>query len=536
MQIENVMSALAALGRNCLIEISFPSSFGNDRRQYGVELGSGNDYLMSGGMNWQSGHVGELDPEAAAYLGRLHGILLASFNREELRQLCFKLGIDFDDLEGTTRTAKARELLLYFWRQGRLPDLAAAVKNERPQVDWPPVPAELRGRPTGLTGLALLDRLHPIERLAEMPEHEIPEPGPIPPGSRIILSSNPYFTGRQAALRRLVRSLKAHGGTIVVSGLGGVGKTQLAAEFALRYGRYFAGGVLWLSFAEPTTIPTEMIACGMRMRLHEYFAEMSPDRQLELVLAQMEGPIPRLIIFDNCDGRDAPELLDKWRPKSGEGRLLVTSRRSAWETVQHLDSLRLRELSPTQSVDLLNKHLPGIEPGIAGEIAEELGRLPLALYLAGCHLNRYRRVTPERYLASLRQPDLLQHPSMRGHGLSARPTGRELNVGRTFALSYERLDSTDQVDVMAMALLARAASFPSGEPVSLELLLEKLPDRPDLRWDNAPGLLVEDALYRLDDLGMIELATDDKGILRSVTVHRLLSLFIQSMLDEKETK
>lgn len=487
-------------------------------------------------MNWQSGHVDELDPKAAAYLGQLHGILLASFNREELRQMCFKLGIEFDDLEGTTRTAKARELLLYFWRQGRLPDLATAVKNERPQVDWPPMPAQLKGRPAGLTGLALLDSFPPIKRLAEMPEHDIPEPGPVPPGSRITLSPNPYFTGRQAALRRLARSLKAPGGAIVVSGLGGVGKTQLAVEFALRYGWYFAGGVFWLSFAEPTTIPTEMIACGMRMGLHKNFAEMSPDRQLELVLAEMERPIPRLIIFDNCDGHEAPELLDRWRPKSGEARLLVTSRRSAWEAVRRLDSLRLRELSPNQSVDLLDRHLPGMEPGIAGEIAEELGRLPLALYLAGCHLNRYRRVTPERYLASLRQPDLLQHPSMRGHGLSARPTGRELNVGRSFTLSYERLDSSNQVDVMAMALLARAAFFPPGEPISLELLLATLPDRPDLHGDEATDLLVDDALYRLDDLGMIELTVHDGGNIRSVTVHRLLSLFVQGVLDEEEAR
>jgi hypothetical protein len=491
---------------------------------------------MSGGMNWQSGNVGELDPESAAYLGRLHGILLASFNREELRQMCFKLGIEFDDLEGTTRTAKARELLLYFWRQGRLPNLATAVKNERPQVDWPPVPELIKGKPAGLTGLDLLDSLPPITRLAEMPEHEIPESGPLPPGSRVTLSPNPYFTGRQAALRRLVRALKAPGGTIVVSGLGGVGKTQLAAEFAHRYGRYFAGGVFWLSFVEPTSIPAEMVACGMRMRLHENFAEMSPDRQLELVLAEMEGPIPRLIIFDNCDGHEAPDLLDRWRPKSGQARLLVTSRRSAWEAVQHLDNLRLRELSPTQSVDLLTRHRPGIGPGIAGEIAEELGRLPLALYLAGCHLNRYRRVTPERYLASLRQPDLLQHPSMLGHGLSARPTGRELNVGRSFTLSYERLDSSNQVDVMAMALMARAAFFPPGEPVSLELLLATLPDRPDMHGDEATDLLVDDALYRLDDLGMIELTAHDEGNNRSVTVHRLLSLFVRGVLDEEEAR
>ncbi|MCI0575837.1 MAG: ATP-binding protein [Chloroflexi bacterium] len=84
-------------------------------------------------------------------------------------------------------------------------------------------------------------------RLAELPEDEIPEPASLPPGSRILLAANPNFVGRREALQELARLLKggrtaAIGQVATVSGLGGVGKTQLAAEFVHRYGRYFAGG------------------------------------------------------------------------------------------------------------------------------------------------------------------------------------------------------------------------------------------------------------------------------------------------------
>jgi formylglycine-generating enzyme required for sulfatase activity len=56
-----------------------------------------------------------------------------TFNWEELETLCFQLYVQFDDLVGRTREAKARELIAYMQRVGRLPDLMAALARERPQ-------------------------------------------------------------------------------------------------------------------------------------------------------------------------------------------------------------------------------------------------------------------------------------------------------------------------------------------------------------------------------------------------------------------
>ncbi len=50
--------------------------------------------------------------------------------------------------------------------------------------------------------------------------------------------------------------------TAAATGLGGIGKAQLASEFVHRYGRYFEGGVFWLSFGAPDSIPAEIAACG----------------------------------------------------------------------------------------------------------------------------------------------------------------------------------------------------------------------------------------------------------------------------------
>lgn len=56
-----------------------------------------------------------------------------AFDWEELESLCFQLYIQFDDIAGQTREAKARELISYMQRVGRLPDLVAALARERPE-------------------------------------------------------------------------------------------------------------------------------------------------------------------------------------------------------------------------------------------------------------------------------------------------------------------------------------------------------------------------------------------------------------------
>ena len=110
-----------------------------------------------------------------------------------------------------------------------------------------------------------------LAQLAEMPTDRVPDPGPLPPNSRMPYSVNPKFTGREADFKKLAETLKGAGHSIVVNqaitGLGGVGKTQLAAEFGHRYGRYFQGGVFWLSFADGAAVPAEIAACGRRMNL-----------------------------------------------------------------------------------------------------------------------------------------------------------------------------------------------------------------------------------------------------------------------------
>lgn len=372
--------------------------------------------------------------------------------------------------------------------------------------------------PTVADGVLPAVLASPPAQIPDLPEDEIPEPGPLPPGSHIPLSRNPLFIGRGDDLRALARSLKA-AGIAAATGLGGIGKTQLASEFVHRYGRFFAGGVFWMSFAEESAVTAEVVSSGRSLGLHPDYDNLPREQQLRLVKEVWHSPLPRLLVFDNCED---PALLDRWRPRHGGSRILVTSRRSQWDEALGIQTLALEILKRSESLKLLlgfRKDLAAETP-VLNEIAEELGDLPLALHLAGSFLARYRHAPfgqPAAYLNELRRGPLLNHASLQGKGSEISPTGHERHVSRTFELGYERLNPEDPVDALALELLARAACFAPGEPIPRLLLC-----RTTGRCADDPGLVLEfeEALYRVVSLGLLQ--TGSEG---TVVMHRLVSVF-----------
>jgi tetratricopeptide (TPR) repeat protein len=261
------------------------------------------------------------------------------------------------------------------------------------------------------------------------------------------------------------------------------------------------------------------------LELHSDFEKLSLPDQVRLVRAAWAKPTPRLLVFDNCEDL---ALLTRWRPSSGGCRVLVTSRQGRWEAALGVQALALDVLYREESVDLLRKHRPNLTRDQANAIAAELGDLPLALHLAGSYLETYRDDPllgdPVDFLAELRDAGLLDHPALRGVDVDFSPTAHALHVGRTFALSYERLDARDPTDALALALLGRAAYFAPGEAIPRDLLLTTL----DLEGgDRDEARRAARGLRRLVGLGL--LAQEEGGAL---TLHRLLAAFGQGLADE----
>jgi tetratricopeptide (TPR) repeat protein len=364
-------------------------------------------------------------------------------------------------------------------------------------------------------------------QLEAIPLEEVPNRSELPSGSVMPLRPNRYFVGREEQLKMIASNLKAGGAASISemtvaasSGLGGIGKTQLASEFVHRYGRYFHG-VYWVSFANPDGIHAEIASCGGTggMNLRPDFHTFPLEERVRAVLAEWQGELPRLLVFDNCEHEG---LLDRWLPPTGGCRVLVTSRRGHWDPSLGVIVLPLDVFSRQESVALLREHRPDL-PADSPEldaIAEELGDLPLALDLAGRYLKRYRReVTPAAYLLEIRRPELLEHPSLRrARGVSS--TKHDMDVWRTFALSYWQLNADDETDRTVLSLLARATRLAPGEPITGDLLEETL-EPPNCDDDlPEPTTKVRDALDKLTDLGLLEESGEE-----TLRMHRLVAAF-----------
>jgi tetratricopeptide (TPR) repeat protein len=389
--------------------------------------------------------------------------------------------------------------------------LTAAVGGRGKPKERPIFPGKLRARFPG--------------DLGAVPENDIPDPSPLPEGSRMPLSLNPLFVGRREDLKELACQLKAgetsaigQVDTAAATGLGGIGKTQLACEFVHRYGRFFEGGVFWMSFADPAAVPAEVAACGVTQDLHPDYQSLPLEQRVRLVEESWQSASPRLLVFDNCEDE---ALILRWRPHHGGARVLVTSRRAGWDPGLGVKAVPLRVLPRPASIELLRRFRPDVpkDHPILDALADELGDLPLALHLAGSFLQKYEHSPfghPASYLEALRQEGLLRHPSLQGRASPHLPTGHEAHVGRTFALSFERLDPEEATDALAISLLSRAAYFAPGEAIPRELLLKTV----ELGSGAEASMQAEDALRRLLDLGLF-----DAGEEGAVVLHRLIVKF-----------
>jgi|GEM_PF-479186 ATP-dependent transcriptional regulator len=364
------------------------------------------------------------------------------------------------------------------------------------------------------------------------------------------LRHNSLFVGRDAMLQELAQRLKPVGAKAAIStGIGGVGKTTLAAEFAHRYGAFFAGGVFWISCADPGTIETQVANYGGPGGLEVWH----PDEKLSLkervarVKRQWESELPRLLIFDNCDDwadakgdLSAEQILQEWLPPSGGCRVLVTSRRQEWDARLGVVDIFLDVLARPASITLLQSLANHLTHEEADQVAEAMGDLPLALYLAGGYLRRYRHETSvDQFLEELLQIDPIQHPSLQGQGSAYPPTRRylererteeeaqaELNVARVFALSFSHLQASDPTDAAAIALLARAACLAPGAPFARPLLLDTL------EIDEADGQFTAiEGLERLVALGMLEKQGDE-----DLRIHRLISGFASQSINDTDAQ
>jgi hypothetical protein len=241
-------------------------------------------------------------------------------------------------------------------------------------------------------------------------------PGSLPPIWNIP-ARNRDFTGRDGPLA-VVRERLAAGDRAVIAGLGGVGKTQLAVEYAHR----FAGSykiAWWVDAAEADLIGDQIAALAIALNCVP--ASASTEAARPAVLAELRQRGSWLLVFDNAEN---PADIGPWLPSGGH--VLITSRSRGWAEIA--TPVELDVLSRRDSVALLRRGGETVSESDAAEIAEALGDLPLSVAQAAAYLAETSTDAGD-YLGQLRdrQFDLLD----RG-GPASYPRSLEAVIDLTF--------------------------------------------------------------------------------------------------------
>ena len=187
---------------------------------------------------------------------------------------------------------------------------------------------------------------------------------------------NPEFTGRDSLLAGIYSRLSS-GGTAVVQalrGMGGVGKTQIAIEYAHRFSSEY-DLVWWIASEDSSLIADQLAALARQLRLVEPSAETATATAM--VKAYLRGNDRWLLVFDNAE---EPARLREWLP-GGLGHVVITSRAGGWDHIASMVSVDV--MARPEAIKMLRTCHPDLTPAEADQLAAALGDLPLALSQAG---------------------------------------------------------------------------------------------------------------------------------------------------------
>lgn len=302
--------------------------------------------------------------------------------------------------------------------------------------------------------------------------------------SNEIPSPNPNFTGRAAELSRLRDNLFSRQSpphVQVVSGMGGIGKTELATQYVHRNIDTYEI-IWWIRAEHQDRVRDALVKLGQRLELRQATTDSERDRTVAAVLETLQsGAWPSwLLVFDNAAN---PFDLEKYIPASRpEGHVIITARQPSWPSYIAADAIEVPPFTDAESVSFLRRTVPSLAEvnGVTGaedkrrvseaaRLATTLGHLPIAVEHAAAYLAETGQ-SVEEYLARFTE---------NAHQLlSEQLTDSELSahVSGTWAMSSTLL--TADADH-----LFNLCSFFSPEPIAMGLFL-----KPAVGIDDPPGL------------------------------------------------
>jgi len=340
---------------------------------------------------------------------------------------------------------------------------------------------------------------------------------------------NPNFTGRDSLLNDLRRSL-ASGKPAALYGLGGIGKSQLAAEYAYRYSSDY-NVVWWIRSGRPTGDADESTsersaAESMATDLATDFARLATeldlpqkyDRDLSVIVGAVRRWLEQnkrwLLIFDNAE---LPSDLRNYLPRTDAGHVIITARNPNWGNTA--TPLEVVKFDRKESVKFLIERTRQDDGKAADALADALGDLPLALEQAGAYIEETGD-TLTGYLSLFleRQESILKR---------GKPVDYHATVDATWEISFWQAKKESK----AGSDLLNLCAFLAADNIQEQLLIEGAQELPgSLASAIADKMRFNDAVAALRRYSLI---SRGKG---SFSVHRLVQSVTRNRLEEDDQK
>ena len=242
---------------------------------------------------------------------------------------------------------------------------------------------------------------------------------------------------------------------VIIQGLSGLGKTQVALEYAHRF-RPDYDVIWWMNCGQSQYVDASLVDLAKEMR--EVFQAAVPEegggpeivRQLLRYLSEGRTDQRWLLVYDNADDVDTIKRL---LPPSG-GHVLITSRDERWKGEG--TSLVVDKFEREESISHLRRRMPGITEAEAGQVAGVLGDIPLAVAAAGA-LMASPAMSVSEYLQQVDQQQALSLPE--NHLLREYPPA----AVKAWCLSLDQLKKQSSAAARLLGVCSLMASDISQE-------------------------------------------------------------------------
>ncbi|HCI81473.1 MAG TPA: hypothetical protein DHW02_17495, partial [Ktedonobacter sp.] len=345
---------------------------------------------------------------------------------------------------------------------------------------------------------------------------------------------NLFFTGREDILTYLHDAFTSDTSTIAlaqpqaISGLGGIGKTQTAVEYAYRY-RDSYQAVFWVRAESPDLLVSDYLTLAALLTLPER-NEQDQSQITHAVIRWFDTHDSWLLILDNADELDA---VSEYIPSAGKGHILLTTRSQAVGTVAErieLDTMSkdegtlflLRRIKRLKGTSTLGS-VPTALHAQALQIVEAVDCLPLALDQAAayieetsCSLSDYLKFykTKRTRLLRMRGKDAAGHPEP---------------VAATWSLSFENVERANP----AAADLLRLCAFLHPDAIPESMIIEGAPELGSVLSPIAADELdLNEAIGQLLRYSLVKRDADEKVL----NIHRLVQAVVRGGMKRDEEK